>query len=198
LPERGGPESEYSDMVKVRIDGRELEADENQSVLEAALAAGIRIPALCHHKQLMPYGACRVCLVEIVGGARPGLQASCLYRCTEGLEIRTDTERVRKARRVVLELLLARCPEAEPIRALAAEYGVTAPRFKLKADNCILCGLCVRACAEVARRDAITFSGRGSRRAVGTPFRRLADACIGCGACVYVCPTRIIEIEEQD
>lgn len=185
-------------MATIKINDRSLEAGEEQTILEVAIEAGIEIPTLCYHKELSPYGACRVCLVEIVKGGRPGLQASCLYKCTDGLEIKTDTERVHRARRVVLELLLARSPESDKIKALAAEYGVTGGRFEIEADDCILCGLCTRACAEVSRRDAIGFSGRGPKRSVGTPFRRLAGTCIGCGACVYVCPTGTIEIEERD
>ena len=185
-------------MLTVRINDSELQAEEGQTVLEVALAADIKIPTLCFHKELTSYGACRVCLVEIVAGGKPGLQAACLYKCTEGLEVKTDTERVRKARQVVLELLLARSPESEKIRALAAQYGVSETRFTLDGDNCILCGLCTRACAEISRRNAISFSGRGPRRTVGTPFRKFAATCIGCGACVYVCPTGTIEIEERD
>jgi len=185
-------------MVRIKIDDRQFDAGEEQTILEVALAAGIKIPTLCYHRELTPYGACRVCLVEITGGAKPGLQAACLYKCTDGLEVKTDTERVRKARRVVLELLLARSPEAEKVRSLAKEYGVLGSRFRLESDNCILCGLCVRACAEISRRDAISFSERGPQRAVGTPFRKFAARCIGCGACVYVCPTGTIEIEERD
>ena len=72
------------------------------------------------------------------------------------------------------------------------------PRFKLEADNCILCGLCVRACSEVSQRNAISFTGRGPARAVQTPFGDVAEQCIGCGACAYVCPTGTITIEEAD
>ena len=185
-------------MATIRINDRELEAEEGQTVLDVALAAGIKIPTLCYHKELTPYGACRVCLVEIIGGGRPGIQAACLYKCTEGLEVQTDTERVQKARRVVLELLLARSPESDRLKQMAEEYGVGDARFKLEADGCILCGLCTRVCAEVSRRKAISFSGRGPERTVQTPFRRTSDVCIGCGACVYVCPTGTIEIEEDD
>ena len=185
-------------MVTIKINDRELAAEENQTVLEVALAAGIKIPTLCYHKELTAYGACRVCLVEIVAGGRPGIQAACLYKCTDGVEIKTDTERVQKARRVVLELLLARSPESEKLKAMAAEYGVNDSRFALEADDCILCGLCTRVCEEVSRRKAISFSGRGPHRVVQTPFSRVSETCIGCGACVYVCPTKTLAIEERE
>jgi len=184
-------------MIAMKINDRELQAEEDQSILEVALAAGIKIPTLCYHKELSPYGACRVCLVEITGGGRPGIVASCMCKCTEGLEVQTDTGRVHRARKVVLELLLARSPEAEAVRTLAAEYGVTESRYELERDDCILCGLCVRACAEISKRHAISFSGRGPHRGVQTPFKKLAQVCIGCGACVYVCPTKTIAIEEN-
>lgn len=185
-------------MLTIKVNEQELQAEENQTVLEVALAAGIKIPTLCYHKELTPYGACRLCLVEIVAGGRPGIQAACLYTCTEGLEVKTDTERVLKARRVVIELLLARSPESEKLKALAAEYGVTGTRFTLEADDCIQCGLCARVCAEISKRKAIDFCGRGPERNVQTPFRRLSKVCIGCGACVYICPTGTIKIEEYD
>ena len=185
-------------MFTIKIDDKELQVDEGQTVLEAANSVGIKIPTMCYHKELTPYGACRLCLVEIVAGGRPGLQASCLCKCTEGLEVETDTERVQKARRVVFELLLARSPESEKLKKLAGEYGVIGSRFPIEADDCILCGMCTRACAEISKRKAITFGGRGPERSVGTAFQRTAETCIGCGACVYVCPTKTIEVEEKD
>lgn len=184
-------------MINLKIDDRGFEAEEGQTVLEVALANGIEIPNLCYHKDLTPYGACRVCLVEIVAGGRPGLEASCMYRVAEGLEVKTDTERVRKARKIVLELLLGRAPEAEKLVKLAARYGITKSRFPHdEADDCILCGLCDRACSEVSKRHAISFTGRGPRRTIQTPFGHVSDSCIGCSACAYVCPTRTITIKE--
>lgn len=187
-------------MVKFTIDGNDLQVEEGKTVLEVALAEGIKIPTLCYHKELTPYGACRLCLVEIVKGGRPGLEASCLYRITDGLEVKTDTERVRRTRKIMFELLLARCPESERIQALAHEYGVDQTRIRLKprahVRNCMLCGLCVRVCAEVSQRNAISFAGRGHRRTVNTPFGKVSDSCIGCGACAYLCPTQRLKIEE--
>jgi len=186
-------------MINFTINDKKLQVEEGTTILEAALDAGIKIPTLCYHKELTPYGACRLCLVEIVSGGRPGLQASCIYRVTEGLVVKTDTERVKKTRKIMFELLLARCPHAEKIRLLAKEYGVTETRIKRKeTSDCILCGLCVRVCAEIVEKHAISFSGRGTEREVITPFAKLSEMCIGCSACAYLCPTDAITIEEAD
>ena len=186
-------------MVNFTINNRQLQVEEGRTILEVARDEGIKIPTLCYHKELTSYGACRLCLVEIVGGGRPGLEASCVYKVTDGLEVKTDTERVQKSRKIVLELLLARCPNAEKIKNLAAEYGITGTRITLKEkENCILCGLCVRVCAEISQRHAQSFSGRGFKRTVQTPFDKISDKCIGCGACAYLCPVEALKIEEAD
>ena len=186
-------------MITFTINDRELQVEEGTTVLEAALDAGIRIPTLCYHKELSPYGACRLCLVEIAGGARPGIQAACLYRVIEGLVVRTDTERVKTTRGVIFELLLARSPDSEKVKKLAEEYGVTATRIELDCEGtCILCGLCVRACAEVSQRHAIGVAYRGPKKKVQTPFGKISERCIGCGSCAYVCPTGSIEVEQAD
>ena len=186
-------------MVDFTINDRQLQIEEGRTVLEVALEQGIKIPTLCYHKELTPYGACRLCLVEIVDGGRPGLEASCVYKVTGGLKVKTDTERVKRARKIVFELLLARCPDAEKIKKLAEEYGVTVTRIKLKKkENCILCGLCVRVCAEISQRHAQSFSSRGTRRKVQTPFNKVSERCIGCGACAYLCPVEALRIEEAD
>lgn len=187
-------------MVEIKINDKSYQAEPDQSILEVAQANGIEIPTLCYHKDLTPYGSCRLCLIEITGGGRPSLQASCCYKVSEGLEVKTDTERVKKARKIVFELLMARSPDSEQIKELAAKWGVTGTRIELKKkdSNCILCGLCVRACAEVSQRYAQTFQGRGVRRCVGTPLGKIAEACIGCGACAYLCPTRRIKIEAAE
>lgn len=186
-------------MINFTINDRALQVEEGTTILQAALDIGLKIPTLCHHKDLTPYGACRLCLVEIVGGGRPGLEASCVYKASEGLVVKTDTERVIRARNIVFELLLARSPGAERIRKLAAEYGVTESRITLKKrEDCILCGLCVRVCAEVTQRHAQSFAGRGIRRTVMTPFNKVSSRCIGCGACAYLCPTGTIKIEPKE
>ncbi len=187
-------------MITFTINNKKLEAEKGTTVLEAALEAGIKIPTMCYNKELTPYGACRLCLVEVIKRGWPSLQPACLYEVFEGLIVKTDTERVKKTRKIIFELMLARCPDSEKIKQLAAEYGITETRIKLKEEkeNCILCGLCMRACAEISQRHAISFSFRGGKRHIQTPFDELSQTCIGCGACAYVCPTGRIKIEEAE
>lgn len=183
-------------MVTLTIDGQEVKAKEGATILEAAREAGIYIPTLCYHEAVSPYGACRLCSVEIFKGGRSRVVASCLYPVEEGLEVRTDTERIKEIRKMIIELLLARCPNVKVIRELAEQMGVEGPEFSLEEEDCILCGLCVRACEEIVGIGAISLVGRGVERRVGTPFFEEPGACIGCGTCVYICPTGAIQMED--
>ena len=183
-------------MVKLTIDNKKIQVEEGITLLEAAQKLGIEIPTLCHHSALKPYGACRVCLVEVIKGSRPGLVASCTYPAEDGLVARTDTARVKRARRLSIELLLARCPTSEKIKELALKLGVKKTRFKEEEEECILCGLCVRVCEEMIGKSAISFVNRGADREVTTPFKIESSECIGCGACAYLCPTGVIKIED--
>ena len=185
-------------MIKFTIDGIEVEAEKNQNILEVALDNGFDIPHLCYHEAIKPYGACRLCLVEVTKGNRTRLTTSCNYQALEGISVQTDTEKITRARRMVIELLLARCSDAEVIRDLAEEYSIGQPRFKIDNDDCILCGLCERVCREVVGVEAITFLGRGSSRKVEPPLEINPQTCIACGACVYICPTNCIKIEENE
>jgi len=186
-------------MVTVTIDGREVQAEEGKTILEVARENGIYIPALCHHEEVAPYGACRLCMVEITTRrGRERLVASCLYPVEEGLAVKTDTERVGNVRRMVIELLLARCPDSDVIRDMAHKLGVDESPFKAEEGNrkCILCALCNRVCQEVVGVSAISLANRGVERRMTTPFNDFSEACIGCGSCAYVCPTGAITVED--
>ena len=184
-------------MIKMTINDKEVQVEEGVSVLKAAEALGIRIPTLCYHKALPAYGACRLCLVEISrNGGRSSVEASCTYPASEGLVIKTDSERVLKARKMMVELLLAKCPDSEVIQRLAEEMGVGKPRVELKQEDCILCGLCVRMCRERMGRGVISFTHRGSQRKVQPAFDKQSEICQTCGACYNVCPTNAIQFEE--
>ncbi len=182
--------------ITLEINGKKVEAKEGMTILEAAKGVRIDIPTLCYHEALKPYGACRLCTVEITSAGRTRLVASCQYPAEEGLVVNTDTPQVLKARKMLVELMLARCPNVPKIQELAREYGVDKPRFKVKEELCILCGLCSRMCEEVVGVSAINFHKRGFEREVTTPFAEISEACIGCGACAKICPTGAITLED--
>jgi bidirectional [NiFe] hydrogenase diaphorase subunit len=188
-------------MITLTIDGLEIEVEEGRTLLDAARedAArehGIRIPTLCYHEALEPFAACRMCVVELENRRGGQLVPACAYPCEEGLIVRTDSEKVLRSRRVTIELLMASAAHVPLIRAMADELGVTAPRFTMEPDDCILCGLCVRACHEIVGVGAISLIERGIDKKVSPPFRIASNACIGCGTCVLVCPTGALTLAD--
>ena len=188
------------DLVTLTIDGREFQAEEGRTILEVARDNGIEIPALCYNEGVEPYGACRLCLVEITKNHRTRLVTSCLYPIEEGLVVNTASERVMANRKMLMELLLARCSGVKVIEDLARKIGVEKPSFKpeyLEKNECILCGLCVRACREVVGTSAISLANRGVNREVAAPFLGTVPDCIGCGSCVFICPTKCIKMEDK-
>jgi len=184
-------------VLHLTIDDKPIEVEEGRSLLEACRENGIRIPTLCYHPALEPYGACRLCTVEVgAQGRRPRLVAACVHPCEEGAQVRTDTPLVQRSRRVTAELLLAGSSASPEISALARELGVTEVRFKLPEENaCVLCGLCVRACNEIVGVSAISVIRRGIAKKVATPFEVTSSRCIGCGTCVLICPTGAFNFE---
>ena len=186
--------------VFMTINGKRVEARDGEMVLDTARREGIEIPTLCVHDAVEPFGACRLCLVEVTKPAWKGwkgLMTACLYPAASDLIIETHSERVMQVRSAVLDLLLARCPGSKLIQRMAADHGVEQTSFTERpdADLCILCGLCTRIC-EKAATSAITTVNRGHERCIGTPFDGAPPDCIGCLACAHICPTGHIQFSE--
>jgi len=180
--------------IKLEIDGKIVESEEGTTILKAAQKAGIDIPTLCYHEQLSPYGACRLCSVEITKNDRPKLVASCVYQVEEGLVVKTESERLRKIRKMVLELLLPLAPTG-PLESLARKYGLKRSRFSAEKTSCVLCGLCVRYCAEIKKANAIGFIGRGVDRQVAFLPEVATKVCDSCRECFAICPGGKVVLE---
>jgi len=201
-------------MIELTIDGRKITTEKGKTILQAALDNGIKIPHLCYDKRLVPYGGCRVCIVEIEGERK--LEASCATLATEGMVVQTNTPKVRKTRQAVIELMLVHhpldCPVCDKagqcaLQDLVYEYGKPSSRFvrerkhapadskspliELDSNRCILCGKCVRLCAEHQGRGSLGLIGRGFPTVVQHAFGEGHD-CDFCGQCIDVCPTGAI------
>ena len=186
-------------MVNIVINGRKRKAKEGQTILEVAQEMKLGIPTLCHHKDLSPFGACRLCAVEVKANGSWQMVTSCNTPVENGMEIVTDSEKVRENRKTVAEMLYYRYPETEAVRELAAKLGVEVFSEKGEEHDCILCGLCVRTCAEIVGVTALNFEDRGPDRDLEEP--RIGfnpNACIGCGSCAFVCPTGFVTMEAVD
>mgnify|MGYP001090432592 CR=1 FL=1 len=175
-------------MPTLRINGILVEVERGTTVLEAARFLGIPVPTLCHDDGLAPYGACRLCLVEVGAPPHSRLEAACTYPAQDGLVVHTHSARVERARQLLLELYVATCPQSKTIQDLASRYGVRRVRLEPEFEDCIQCGKCVRICREQMMAGAIGFAYRGARRRVASPFRPQSEICRRCGACLYICP----------
>ncbi len=177
--------------VTITVDGATIRTPEGTSVLDAALEAGICIPNLCHMPGTTPLGACRVCIVEVVRNGRSKMTTSCTLEAKEGMVIHAHSEAVLRARRNIVELILAEAPNSRAVQDLAARVGVTRSRYPMRSKDCILCGRCVRMCDEVWQSKSLGFVGRGQERHVALPFNVRPETCKHCNACIDVCPMTI-------
>ncbi|MDD5360630.1 MAG: NADH-dependent [FeFe] hydrogenase, group A6 [Ignavibacteria bacterium] len=209
-------------MVELTINKIKVNAEEGMTILDAAKSAGIAVPTLCHMKNLFPTGACRICSVEVEG--QRGLIPSCAYPVYEGMVVDTNSPRVRKARKTIVELLIENHPQDCLIcvrnkncelQDMSAHYGVrehryageskdhaidiSSPSMERDPAKCILCGRCVRVCNEIQQVGAIDFTKRGFQSIVTTPYNKglnISD-CILCGQCILVCPTAALREKGQ-
>jgi heterodisulfide reductase subunit A len=157
-------------QVGITIDGRSAVVAADTTILQAARQLGIAIPTLCHHRGLNPYGACRICLVEVDSPRGPKQVSSCNHPVSDGMVVRTDTNAVKEGRRTILELLLAKAPDSTELQALAKELGVEGTPFETaKEGKCILCGLCVRVCTAPAPWSAPPAPSRSIPSPNGAP-----------------------------
>jgi bidirectional [NiFe] hydrogenase diaphorase subunit len=179
--------------IFLQIDGKKVKAREGMTILEAARSAGISIPTLCYHEKLEPYGGCRICLVEVEVGSRTRLVVSCVYLVEEGLVVRTRSEKIDRNRKTILELLLAHAPDSPKLQELAQEYGADKDRFAKEASFCIHCGLCVRYCAEVKKKNAVGFVDRGIRKEISFIPEIASEECWDCKECFPLCPTSALQ-----
>jgi len=204
-------------MIKLFINDREIICDENISILDAAESAGITIPTICFHEKLTPPGLCRQCVVE-VEGARV-LLPSCITKVREGMIIQTDSERVRRVRRTILEMLAGSTDlsEAPELKQQIDHYSADVNRFSdtgkreypLNDDNpfyirdyskCILCGRCVQVCNEdIQFSYALTTAGRGYENRITTYYdKKLPEtSCVFCGNCIEFCPTGALMAKKE-
>lgn len=184
--------------INIIIDGVKVEAEAGERLLDVCRRQDIFIPTLCDHDQLQPYGACRLCIVEWVRGDWSKIVTSCNFPVKDGQVFKTNSEKATRERKMIMELTLARSSKTPEIVALAKRIGVEAGKFPASDEGCILCGMCIRACAEVVGANAISFSERGPVRKVASPYYEEAYDCIGCGSCAYICPTNYIEVKEDE
>lgn len=177
--------------VNVTIDGAIIKAVKGASVLDTAIEYGICIPHLCHVPFLSDIGACRLCIVENVVNGRAKVTTSCTLTVAEGMEVWTNTEKIKKLRRNLAELLVAQAPNSRAIQDMAVRCGVEEVRYPFRNDDCVLCGRCVRVCSEMWQANAIGFVGRGSERRVDFPFGVRPEFCKMCDNCIQLCPMTI-------
>lgn len=180
-------------QVTLLIDGKAVQAREGATVLQAAKAAGIVIPTLCHLDMLEPYGGCRLCTVEIEVKGWKKLVASCLYPVENDLVVTTRSAKVDRIRKMILELLLAHAPDAFDLQDMAKEYGADRNRFEKEASFCIHCGLCVRYCAEIKKKNAVGFINRGTRKEIAFIPEISHKECWDCKECFPLCPTEYLQ-----
>jgi len=183
--------------MNITIDGKQCEASYGEYILEVARRNGIEIPTLCHSDALPGLGSCRLCIVEVIERGRSKVVTSCIFPITREVEVLTKSEKIINMRKTIIMLLSLRAPENEYMQKLREEYDIPdkeIERFNVdRSEECILCGLCAKAC-EAMGTNAISTVNRGISKKVSTPFDEPSKECIGCAACANICPTGAIKV----
>ena len=183
--------------MKIMIDGKQYEAEYGEYILSVCKRNNIYIPTLCHSDALPGQGSCRLCIVEVIERGRAKVVTSCLFPITKEVEVLTKSEKIMSMRKTIITLLVARAPQNQYMIKLKDEYGILdeeIERFNVdNSEQCILCGLCVKACEEIGT-SAISTINRGITKKISTPYDEPSKSCIGCGACSFVCPTGAIKM----
>ncbi|UCE07450.1 MAG: (2Fe-2S)-binding protein [bacterium] len=175
-------------MITLTLNGLDVQAEEGTTLIEVAQFYGFPIPTLCRNEGLTNWGGCRLCIVELVEGERSRVVSSCTYPAQEGLVVRTNSEKVLKIRKTIIETMLATVPTSKIVQDLASKYGVHRVRVKVEHKDCLLCGLCTRMCTEQMDGAAIGLVGRGENFKISTAFDKKSETCRLCGGCIYICP----------
>jgi NADH dehydrogenase/NADH:ubiquinone oxidoreductase subunit G len=185
-------EDSCKEKINIIVDGERFEIDSNITVFEAVEKMGKYIPTLCYNEKLKPYGACRLCIVQIEKNGVSKIVASCVYPAEDGLIVYTESPEVEKIRKSLVELYLALFPFNDEIKKLAKKYGLKGTRLRKENSYCILCGLCVRYCREVKKNNAVGFVGRGTNKKVTfIPESSYFKYCEKCMECMNLCPTGV-------
>lgn len=179
--------------ILLTIDGKEVRAKQDMTLLEAARSAGISIPTLCHHDKLEPYGGCRLCIVEVESRGSKRMVVSCVYPVEKNIIVTTRSEKIDRIRKMILELQMAHAPDSFVLQDLAKEYGADRNRFEKEPSFCIHCGLCVRYCAEVKKKNAVGFVDRGIRKEICFIPEIASKECWNCKECFPLCPTEALQ-----
>ena len=179
--------------IRLEIDGKQVKAKEGMTILEAAQSEGIFIPTLCHHEKLEPFGGCRLCIVEAEVRGRKKMVVSCVYPAEKNLVVRTRSDKINRIRKIILELLLAHAPDSPALLELAGEYGADKDRFEKEASFCVHCGLCVRYCDEIRKKNAVGFIGRGTKKEISFIPEIASRNCRDCKECFPLCPTSYLQ-----
>lgn len=175
--------------IVLTIDGKQVKAEAGMTVLDVARRDDIYIPTLCHHEKLEAFGGCRLCMVEVESRGWTSYVVSCLYPVAKDIVVRTRSEKVDKIRKVLVEELMAHAPDAPELVKLAEEYGADRNRFEREASFCVLCGLCVRYCNEVKKKNAVSFFDNGAVRQIKFVAEVAKNECWDCQECFAICPT---------